>query len=207
MCRHDKRVNFNCNAIGPRIKNEPSVDDAVMVDAEPSQPPLSSPLKRSRSQSPQKDDGNDNENHRYEKRLKTEPAEENDIVDIASLVQQAEASVMQELVPETNHNDHDFSEDIFNAINGHNDQADEHEIPQEIIDAINQAHAKSDHDDGISQDILNAINEARTEPMSHHADPQPDEKAPPDTIWNNTAHYTRRKHIIPALGSLVSKDG
>lgn len=179
----------------------------MIIDSEPPQDTLQSPLKRSRSQSAQEDDRRD-ESYRDEKRLKTEPVEESEIVDIASLVQQAEASVMHELISEPE--DHDISEDIFNAINGHDDideiKPDHNDVSQDILNAINQAQVKPDHDDDISQDILNAINEAQAESAHPHpqADPTMDDDIPPDTIWSNPTHYTRRKHIIPALGSLVS---
>ncbi len=185
----------------------------MIINAEPSQEPLISPLKRSRSQSVH-DEDNNNEHHRDEKRLKIEPIEEYEIVDIASLVQKAEASVMQGLMPEPDlgPDNTDISLDILNAINDTHVKPDHHDVSREILNAINQAHVKpdddndddNDNDNDISQDILNAINEAQARSVHPHSDPGTEEETPPDTIWSHPIHYTRRKHIIPALGHLVS---
>ena len=80
------------------------------------------------------------------------------------------------------------------------------DMSQDILDAINQTQVKpDDDDDGISQDILDAINEAANhECLNQQTEPQAeDEKDLPDTIWGSPNYYTRRKHIIPALGNLV----
>ena len=181
---------------------------------------------------------------RDEKRLKIEPVEsDNDnIVDIASLVQQAEASVMQELMPEPQPDpepdpepvsvsepmpepeNHDISQDILDVINRTQAKLGSHEndnaydygsygdsgndISQDILNAISQTQVKPDadyDDDGISQEILDAINEATNhESLNQQTGHQSeDEKDLPDTIWGSPNHYTRRKHIIPALGNLV----
>ncbi|RYP04614.1 hypothetical protein DL764_004351 [Monosporascus ibericus] len=190
----------------PRIKHEPPAEDAMIIDPEPPQEqpreplkePFHSTLKRSRSQSTD-DDGIGEDHSRDEKRLKTEPVE-NDIVDIASLVQQAEASVMQELMPEHDHDD--ISQDILNAINGSHVKPDHDDVSDDILKPIDESHVQHDDDD-LSQDILNAINEAQVEASHQQSDTETDEKTPPDTIWSNPAYYTRRKHIIPALGNLA----
>ncbi|RYP78964.1 hypothetical protein DL769_003094 [Monosporascus sp. CRB-8-3] len=190
----------------PPIKHEPRAEDAMIVDPEPPQEqpreplqePFHSTLKRSRSQSTG-GDGIGEDHSRDEKRLKTEPVE-NDIVDIASLVQQAEASVMQGLIPEHDHND--ISQDILNAINGSHVKPDHDDVSEENLKPIDESRVQ-DNDNDLSRDILNAINEAQVESSHQQSDTQTDEKTPPDTIWSNPAHYTRRKHIIPALGNLA----
>ncbi|RYO91397.1 hypothetical protein DL766_001362 [Monosporascus sp. MC13-8B] len=189
----------------PSIKHEPPAEDAMILypqppqePREPLQEPFHSALKRSRSQSTH-DDGIGEDYSRDEKRLKTEPVE-NDIVDIASLVQQAEASVMQELMPEPDPND--ISQDILNAINGSQVKPDHDDVSEDILKSTDESHAQDDDND-LSQDILNAINEAQAESSHQQSDTRTDEKTPPDTIWSNPAYYTRRKHIIPALGNLA----
>ncbi|RYP66276.1 hypothetical protein DL770_008835 [Monosporascus sp. CRB-9-2] len=190
----------------PPIKHEPPAEDAMIIDREPPQEqphePLQEPFhsapKRSRSQSTH-DDGIGEDHSRDEKRLKTEPAE-NDVVDIASLVQQAEASVMQELMPEHHHND--ISQDILNAINGSQVKPDHDDVSEDILKPIDESHVQHDDND-LSQDILNAIKEAQVESSHRQSGTETDEKTPPDTIWSNPAYYTCRKHIIPALGNLA----
>ncbi|RYO95957.1 hypothetical protein DL765_011695 [Monosporascus sp. GIB2] len=190
----------------PPIKHEPPAEDAMILDPqppqeqphEPLQEPFHSALKRSRSQSTQ-DDGIGEDHSRDEKRLKTEPVE-NDIVDIASLVQQAEASVMQELMPE--HDPNDISQDILNAINGSQVKPDHDDVSEDIPKPTDESHAQDDDND-LSRDILNAINEAQAESSHQQSDTRTDEKTLPDTIWSNPTYYTRRKHIIPALGNLA----
>ncbi|RYP13321.1 hypothetical protein DL767_010807 [Monosporascus sp. MG133] len=148
----------------PPIKHEPPAEDARIIDPEPPQEqPFHSALKRSRSQSTH-DDGIGEDNSRDEKRLKTEPVE-NDIVDIASLVQQAEASVMQELMPGHDHND--ISQDILNAINGSQVKPDHDDVSEDILKPVDESHAQHD-DNNLSQDILNAINEAQIESSHQH---------------------------------------
>ncbi|RYP70579.1 hypothetical protein DL771_005398 [Monosporascus sp. 5C6A] len=190
----------------PQIKHEPPTEDAMIINTEapqeqtcePLQEPLHSALKRSRSQSTH-DDSIGEGHSRDEKRLKTELVE-NDIVDIASLVQQAEASVMQELMPEHNHND--ISQDILNAINGSQVKPDHDHVSDDMLKPIDESHVQDD-DNNLSQDILNAIKDAQAESSHQQSDTRTDEKTPPDTIWSNPAYYTRRKHIIPALGNLA----
>ena len=207
---------------GPRIKHEldPPAVEVATTGPDPVPEPPQPPLKRSRSQSVHEENDRDGL-HRDEKRLKIESVEEHDqnIVDIASLVQQAEASVMRELMsephpdPAPEFEDSGISQEILDVINGAhikldnlgNDNDDNHDMSQDILNAINQAQVKPDHDDDISRDILDAINEAADrESLNRQAENQAEEeKGSPDTLWSSPSYYTRRKHIIPALGSLV----
>lgn len=115
--------------------------------------------------------------------------ETNEMDEIARLVQQAEASVMQQFQPDSNRTDalptndfehfHDISHDTS------------HDVPHGIS-----------HDE--SHDVSHGL--PTFEPTIDHQTSTPiDNVEPrPESLWSNPRDFTRRKHIIPALGSLVS---
>ncbi|KAI1487068.1 telomere repeat binding factor-domain-containing protein [Biscogniauxia mediterranea] len=153
----------------PEIKEEPPTSDAMVLDPEPPH----SPLKRSRS--PDDAAAACNYESRDEKRLKIEPEPETEpepqpepddgMDEIARLVQQAaEASVMHEMAPESDHLDGD--------------------VPTEHV---NDKQVEPTTEITLEQSISPIAN---SEPQS-------------DSLWSNPRDYTRRKHIIPALGSLA----
>ncbi|OTB01031.1 hypothetical protein M426DRAFT_224739 [Hypoxylon sp. CI-4A] len=117
------------------------------------------------------------EQSRDEKRPKIENEGMNEMDELALLVQQAQAEAMQHFPSEDHDTHHDF---LSNN-----------------IDHIDQTSHDTSHD--ISHDI------ASFEESFHHQEPTPVENTEPrpESLWSNPRDFTRRKHIIPALGSLA----
>lgn len=169
-------IRTNCST-GPRVKNEPPPDDDTMMHDAAA--PLS-PSKRSRSPH----DNHEADDDRPGKRAKTEPTIESfDDMDLARMIQEAEASILHGM-----HDSHDY-----------HDMAPDADLQHAIADSLREGG----HDFHLG-DI---------EDLNHHfASPGldiPDSPStmlpskPPDSVWANPTSFTRRKHILPALGSLA----
>ncbi|KAI2632484.1 telomere repeat binding factor-domain-containing protein [Hypomontagnella submonticulosa] len=154
----------------PLIKTEPATHDAMVLDHAPDRP--QSPLKRPRTPDAE------GEQSRDEKRPKTENEdlsgtngmhdEMHGMDDIALLIQQTQAEVMQQFQPEHDRVDGLQSNDI-------------------------------QHDNHVSHD-MSGLEVAFEPPPST---PVEDTEPRPESLWSNPRDFTRRKHIIPALGSLA----
>ncbi|KAI0098595.1 telomere repeat binding factor-domain-containing protein [Hypoxylon sp. NC0597] len=148
----------------PEIKTEPATVDAMILDHAPNQP--ESPLKRPRTPD-EKDD-----QLRDEKRTKIENdgahEGENEMDELALLVQQAQAEAMQHF-----------------------------HLEPERVDGLPSNHAE--HIDHISHDMSGL--EAAFEHQAHT--PVENVEPRPESLWSNPRDFTRRKHIIPALGNLA----
>ncbi|KAI1372246.1 telomere repeat binding factor-domain-containing protein [Hypoxylon crocopeplum] len=152
----------------PQIKTEPPASDPMILDPEPDS--LQPPLKRPRTP----DEGK--EQHRDEKRLKAENEGLSEMDEIARLVQQASASVMQQFQQEPP------------GIDG---------LPPNGAEHFHHISHDVSHD--ISHDV------SSLEPPFEPRAPTPIENPEPrpESIWSNPRDFTRRKHIIPTLGSLA----
>ncbi|OTA95178.1 hypothetical protein M434DRAFT_394078 [Hypoxylon sp. CO27-5] len=148
----------------PEIKTEPATADAMILDHAPNQ--QESPLKRPRTPD-EKDD-----QLRDEKRTKIESdevhEEQNEMDELALLVQQAQAEAMQHF-----------------------------QLEPERVDGLPSNH--DDHIDHISHDMSGF--ETTFEPQAHT--PVENTEPRPESLWSNPRDFTRRKHIIPALGNLA----
>ncbi|KAI0909080.1 telomere repeat binding factor-domain-containing protein [Ustulina deusta] len=153
----------------------------MVVDSEPRQP-TQSPLKRSRS--PNRGKPTYGDENRDEKRIKTEPAADDDLDEIARMVQAAQESVMKQLLsapdPDIEHGPKTEPEP----------EPDTHmEQPDEVIETTEHEQVN------IESALVAALDQQRS--PSRDAEPRS------DTLWSNPRDYTRRKHIIPALGALA----
>ncbi|KAJ2973564.1 hypothetical protein NUW58_g8906 [Xylaria curta] len=187
--------------MSPIIKAEPFSGDAMVVDCEPSLPsqPLhsaqsppspQSPLKRSRS--PNHNEPFDADEHRDEKRMKTEPAADDDLDEIARMVQAVQASVMKEFLSAPNPNIEPVPDPEPEPV-----PEPQHEPnPTPPIEQSVEIFETTELEQANIESALNAaLDQQRS--LSRDAEPRP------DSLWNNPQDYTRRKHIIPALGALA----
>jgi len=171
----------------------------MIIDSEPPLPTQSpeSPLKRSRSPENAKTFGDNG--YREEKRMKIEPTTENGLDEIARMVQAVQASVMQDIlstpVPdleptlESRHEPETGTQPQSQL--QHDSETKPHtEQSTEVFETTEREQVNT-------ESALEAALDERRSP-SRDADTRP------DTLWNNPRDYTRRKHIIPALGALVS---
>ncbi|KAI0472418.1 hypothetical protein F4859DRAFT_104008 [Xylaria cf. heliscus] len=162
----------------------------MVVDCEPALPPQSpqSPLKRSRSSN----DGNplDSDEHRTEKRMKTEPAPENDMDEIARMVQAVHASVMKDFLAAPAPNIEPEPEP---------EPAPQPELEPKPTSHLGQPDEIFETTEHEQVNIESALEAALAQQRSPSGDIEPR----PDTLWNNPRDYTRRRHIIPALGALA----
>ncbi|KAI1117486.1 telomere repeat binding factor-domain-containing protein [Nemania sp. NC0429] len=181
-------------AMSPVIKTEPSSGDALIVDPEPLPLPAQSPhspLKRSRSLSD--NDAPDGDGHRDEKRMKMEPAAAGDLDEIARMVQAVQDSVMKELLsapdPNVGHNKPELKPEP--------ELEPRLELgPTPCIEQSVEVFQTTEHDLANMESASEAaLDQDRS--LSRDIEPRP------DTLWNNPRDYTRRKHIIPALGALA----
>ena len=158
----------------------------MVVDSEPiQQPDLSQspqpPLKRSRS--PNYGTAFACDDDRGEKRIKIEPATDGDLDEIARMVQAVQDSVMKEFLTVSDPNI-DHKHGLGTELGSHMSQ------PDEVFET-------TEHEQVNIESVLEAA-------LDQQRSPARDEEPRPDTLWNNPRDYTRRKHIIPALGALVS---
>ncbi|KAI1337609.1 telomere repeat binding factor-domain-containing protein [Xylariaceae sp. FL0016] len=132
-----------------------------------------SPLKRSRSPQETNDD-----DLRGDKRLKIESDGDHDALDIAQLIRQAEESAMQHFQPTENPTPQDqpVTNDVFESTEKEPMSLDQNDLEAELAAAF-----------------------AQQRPTPAEGDTQPRT----DTLWRNPKEFTRRKHIIPALGSMA----
>ncbi|KAI2632179.1 telomere repeat binding factor-domain-containing protein [Hypoxylon sp. NC1633] len=149
----------------PRIKAEPPASDPMTLDPKPERP--QSPLKRPRT--PDQDD----DPSRDEKRPKMESEGGFAMDDFALLVQQAEASVLQQFQHDSSRADGLSAEHVHDL---------NHDRPRDV-----------------SQDTSTL--EPTSEPQA--TGPVENVEPRPESLWSNPRNFTRRKHIIPALGSLA----
>ncbi|KAI1817614.1 hypothetical protein GGS20DRAFT_531943 [Poronia punctata] len=188
----------NAPPISPVIKSEHFTGDSMIIDSEPQLPTQSpqSPLKRSRSP----DDANNTERdgHREEKRMKIEPAPDNGLDEIARMVQAVQASVMQDILSTPAPELGPASEPKQGLDTEPQPQSDSH------IDADDKPHIKRLDEvfETTEQEQAN-IDAALEAALNEQRSPSRDGDTRPDTLWSNPRDYTRRKHIIPALGALA----
>jgi hypothetical protein len=191
--------------MSPVIKREPFHGDAMAIDCGSALPPPSlrsphSPLKRSRSP----DDGGpiDGDEHRDEKRMKTEPGAGDDMDEIAQMVQAVQASVMKEFLSAPNPNierELEPGPEPTPTLAPAPDRERKRErasISEPRIEQSVEVFETTEHEQA---DIEAALEAALDQQRSPSGDAEPR----PDTLWNNPRDYTRRKHIIPALGALA----
>ncbi|KAI0112009.1 hypothetical protein GGR51DRAFT_52686 [Nemania sp. FL0031] len=184
--------------MSPVIKTEPFPGDAMVIDNEPSFPTQSprSPLKRSHSLDENNHIGGDR--YREEKRLKIEPAADDDLDEIARMVQAVQASVMKEFLsaPDTSI-PHEHGPELELGPEPELEHPSKPEPqPEPHLEQSDEIFETTEHE---QVSIESAIEAALEQQRSLSADIEPR----PDTLWNNPRDYTRRKHIIPALGALA----
>lgn len=193
--------------MSPVIKAEPYVGDAMVVDSEPPFP-TQSPLKRSRS--PDDGDGGDGDKYRDEKRIKLEPAADDELDEIARMVQAVQASVMKELLsvpdssiqhkpepePEPEPEPAPVSAPTYAPAPAPDLEPRLELGPETHIEPSDEIFESTEHEQiSIESALEGALDQNRS--LSEDIEPRP------DTLWNNPRDYTRRKHIIPALGALA----
>jgi protein TBF1 len=171
----------------------------MIIDSEPPLPTQSpeSPLKRSRS--PENVNAFGDNGHREEKRMKIEPATENGLDEIARMVQAVQASVMQDILSTS-------APDLEPALESrHEPETGVQPQPQLQHDSEPQPHIEQSTEvfETTEQEQVN-IESVLEAALGEQRSPSRDADTRPDTLWNNPRDYTRRKHIIPALGALVS---
>ncbi|KAI1476516.1 telomere repeat binding factor-domain-containing protein [Daldinia eschscholtzii] len=149
------------------------VGDAMVLDHAPEPP--QSPLKRPRTPD------EDGDQARDEKRPKIENEGVNEMDEIALLVQQAQAEAMQHFQSEPDKVDDVPSNDIDHHF---------HDISNEITN-------------GLTHDIHHDLPGLDTEFEQRGPSPVENPEPRPESLWSNPRDFTRRKHIIPALGSLA----
>jgi hypothetical protein len=165
----------------------------MVVDCESSLPTQSPQLPLKRSRSPNDGNSFDGDGHREEKRVKKETAADDDLDEIARMVQAVQASVMKEFLsaPESHLEPEPEPKpglELKPADRPHIEQ------PDEVFETTEQEHIN----------IESALESALEATLNQQRSPSRDAEVRPDTLWNNPRYYTRRKHIIPALGALVS---
>ncbi|KAI8630940.1 hypothetical protein F5Y19DRAFT_483583 [Xylariaceae sp. FL1651] len=166
--------------ISPIIKSEPWMGEAMVVDSElppPTQSPQrspQSPLKRSRS--PDEPNERKDTDGPEEKRMKMELGANEDFDEIARMVQAAQASVMKEF--------HSAPE-LETAT-----------APKPYMEQPDQVFETTEQEQNTTESALEAA-------LDQQHSPPKDAEAGPDTLWSNPRDYTRRKHIVPALGALA----
>ncbi|KAI0453150.1 telomere repeat binding factor-domain-containing protein [Xylaria acuta] len=171
----------------------------MVVDCEPAVPPPQSPqssLKRSRS--PNDSNPVNGDEHRIEKRMKTEPAAETDMDEIARMVQAVHASVMKDFLSAP-------------APNMEPEPEPEPEpapapAPAAELGLEPEPTPHPGHSDEIFETTEHEqvnIESALEAALDQQRSPSGDIEPRPDTLWNNPRDYTRRKHTIPALGALA----
>ncbi|KAI0181606.1 telomere repeat binding factor-domain-containing protein [Hypoxylon sp. FL1284] len=176
--------------VSPHIKTEDlPASDPMTLDRDPPSP-HSPTAKRPRTA----DEAG--EQSRNEKRMKVEADGENDMDEIARLVQQAEASVMQQFQSEPNRTDSLPADDFDHFHDPHPDISHElshdvsHDVPHDISNNVS-------HD--VSHELPAIAPTIEPQPPT----PVDDVEPRPESLWSNPRDFTRRKHIIPALGSLA----
>ncbi|KAI1132183.1 hypothetical protein F5Y10DRAFT_231739 [Nemania abortiva] len=184
--------------MSPVIKTEPFHGDAMVVDCEPhflAQSPRS-PLKRFRSPDENNTDGSDG--NRDEKRLKVEPAADDDLDEIARMVQAVQASVMKEFLsaPDPTIQHKPEVEPGPEYEHEHEPEPEPEPKPRPHIEQSDDIFETTEHEQVSIESAIEAVLEQQRS-LSVDMEPRP------DTLWNNPRDYTRRKHIIPALGALA----
>lgn len=129
--------------------------------------------------------------------MKIEPAAAGDLDEIARMVQAVQDSVMKEFLsapdPSVEHKPEPEPKPDPNP-----EPEPEHGPgPTPHIEQSVEIFETTEHD---LANLESASEAALDQPRSLSRDIEPR----PDTLWNNPRDYTRRKHIIPALGALVS---
>ncbi|KAI0416467.1 telomere repeat binding factor-domain-containing protein [Xylaria grammica] len=187
--------------MSPVIKTEPFSGDAMVVDSEPlptqSLQSPQSPLKRSRS--PNDSKPIDSDERRDEKRMKTEPAADDELDEIARMVQAAQASVMDFLsapAPNVEHGPEPEPEPEPEPGPQPEPQTQAELEPNPRVEQSDEVFETTEHEQVNIESALEAA-------LDQQRSPSRDEEPRPDTLWSNPRYYTRRKHIIPALGALA----
>ncbi|KAI0974982.1 hypothetical protein F4678DRAFT_421536 [Xylaria arbuscula] len=185
--------------MSPIIKMEPFSSDAMVIDDDATQStqlPQSpqSPLKRSRS--PNDDIPVNDDEHRDEKRMKTEPAVDGDLDEIARMVQAVQASVMKEFLsaPSPNIEHQPEPEPLPEPTPAPAPEPERESNPQ--MEQVDEVFETTEHEQvGIESALEAVLDQQRS--SSRDSEPRS------DTLWSNPRNFTRRKHIIPALGALA----
>ncbi|KAJ8110537.1 hypothetical protein ONZ43_g5843 [Nemania bipapillata] len=182
--------------MSPVIKSEPFHGDAMVVDCEtpfPTQPPL----KRSRS--PDDTSCVNGDAYRDEKRMKIEPAADDDLDEIARMVQAVQASVMKEFLSVPDAGIQHKAEPKPELVREREREPEPEVVaplPEPHIEPSDEIFETTEHEQASIELALEAaLDQQRS--LSGDVEPRP------DTLWNNPRDYTRRKHIIPALGALA----
>ncbi|KAI2642068.1 hypothetical protein GGS21DRAFT_501018 [Xylaria nigripes] len=187
----------------PVIKVETSSGDAMLVDREscllPAQSPQSS-LKRSRPLNATSDV--ESGEKREEKRIKVEQAADDDLDEIARMVQAVQASVMKEFLSTSEPNPQLELQPEAEAGAEPNKERPEPEVvvkPEPELDPVSKSRIQESDDvfETTEHEQVNIESPLESISISRDADTRP------DTLWHNPRDYTRRKHIIPALGALA----
>ncbi|KAI0552772.1 hypothetical protein F4679DRAFT_533839 [Xylaria curta] len=183
--------------MSPVIKAEPLSGDAMVVDCEPAMPPPQSPqspLKRNRS--PDDNHPVNGDEHRDEKRMKIEPAAENDMDEIARMVQAVHASVMKDFLSAPAPNFEPEPEPEPEPVHV--------PVPETRLEPESTLHrGRSDEIFETTEHEQINIEAALEAALDQQRSPSGDIEPRPDTLWNNPRDYTRRKHVIPALAALA----
>lgn len=137
--------------------------------------------------------------------MKTEPGAGDEMDEIARMVQAVQASVMKEFLSAPHPNierepDPEPGPELAPALALAPDREPKRErasISESRIEQSVEVFETTEHEQA---DIEAALEAALDQQRSPSGDAEPR----PDTLWNNPRDYTRRKHIIPALGALVS---
>ncbi|KAI1430899.1 hypothetical protein GGR50DRAFT_144505 [Xylaria sp. CBS 124048] len=189
----------------PIVKAEPYSGDSMAADRDSHLLPAHSPqsaLKRSWASNDT--NGVEIGEHREEKRIKIESSAEEDIDEIARMVQAVQASVMKEflstpgpipdpqLLPELQSDQRPELQPETQA-----------EL-QPKIEPMSKDHIERSHEvfETTEHEQANIGSPMEIAPDQRRS-PSTDMEGEPDTLWHNPRYYTRRKHILPALGALA----
>ncbi|KAI0142997.1 hypothetical protein GGR57DRAFT_369964 [Xylariaceae sp. FL1272] len=193
--------------LSPDIKTEPVNSDAMMIDSEPPPPttqfPPSPPQqKRSRSPDNARINGDD---QREEKRLKVESSPwDDDLDEIARMVQAASENAMRTfqspLELETEPESPPASQPQPQPQPQVAYMPDEYKpepVPEHDAEAPTHGLDITEHVESSIENPLDGMFDEADSP------PKDSDESRPDTLWSNHRDYTRRKHVIPALGALA----
>ncbi|KAJ3576115.1 hypothetical protein NPX13_g3809 [Xylaria arbuscula] len=114
---------------------------------------------------------------------RSQPTTDSDMDEIARMVQAVQDSVMKEFLsaPE--------------PIIEHKSES-EPDIESHVAQPDEVFETTEEHEQVNIESVLEAA-------LDQQRSPSRDEEPRPDTLWNNPRDYTRRKHVIPALGALA----
>ncbi|KAI1266311.1 hypothetical protein F5Y18DRAFT_416638 [Xylariaceae sp. FL1019] len=200
--------------LSPNIKTEPVNSDAMMIDSEP--PPTTqfppSPPQQKRSRSPDDHGHADGDDRREEKRLKVEEPSpwDDDLDEIARMVQAASENAMRNFhsppEPELEVEKHPQPQPQPRPQSQPEPQPQPEYKPDDYKPEPVPEHRAQVPTHGL--DIMEHVESSIENPLDGMFDevdspPKDSDESRPDTLWSNHRDYTRRKHVIPALGALA----